>query len=893
MAKVKRSRRAVSCKNFFLAHEERILPFLPFSSNLSIVNAIGHYRLIKSLGKGGMGEVFLAEETVCGRLVALKRIREDLVKFKTIHTRFLQEARIAAQLTHPAIIPIFLIHPHDPFPYYTMPYVEGKTLKQILREETSSISSLVRIFLTVCQAIAYTHARGILHRDLKPENIIVGKFGEVLLLDWGLAEKKGDPTPETEELPENPPHLTRPGKVVGTLSYLAPERALGQPASEMSDLYALGVILYQMLTLKIPFKRPDLATFQKMYKFEELVDPTQAAPYRDIPVLLSDIAKKCLNPSPEKRYPSVGELIVDIEKFINGTPEWILADELEIENKSDWEFQENVLLAKHVAITGAADVMEWVSLMISRASFSGNTRLEAKVCLEDKSSGIGFLLNVPEQSERRELTDGYCLWIGSQDHPGCKLFRSNIAVMEISDLFLTARKWHTVCIEKSDNHLRFFLDGTLQCHYISHTPLAGTHVGLLYRDADFELKELSVFIGSQSLQVSCLAIPDAFLASKNYDKALFEYRRIAYAFPGRTEGREAIFRAGVTLLEEGQSGRKKSGCLGLALEEFGKLRGTAGAPLEYLGKSLVYKALGETEEEAKCVELAIRKYAKHPLLLRLVEHVVFRLHESSHSNRLAAYHFALLSLRLLPQIFDNPDNAKLLSSLRKSWETPPFFSPHLETATALAFFLAKPIPLIEAVESGKDVRNALFALLELGLAKTVSESPRLAEFPEIAQALEKGTPSSPETARYLEEIAIDQNKMAPFTHPDLLLWGLLAHGNTMEAGKIFETYPMETLASENSPFFPLYGCFLWKTEGEAIGRAHFSGVMETLYPRSTALLAHCLTGKLLIKEWLKKAFAWEKMQLWRYLILFHRLMEDEIEVELYEKKLAKEQRRVG
>jgi len=859
------------------------------------MDSIGSYKLIKSLGKGGMGEVFLAFDAVCQRNVALKRIREDLVKYKTMHDRFLREAHIAAELTHPSIIPILSIHKEADLPYYTMPYVEGKTLKQILKpvkEQESSIPALMRIFLSVCQAIAYCHSRRILHRDLKPENIIVGKFGEVLLLDWGLAEHIGNSQDgQGEEIPSSP-DLTRPGKVVGTLAYLAPERAKGASATEQSDLYALGVILYQMLTLKSPFKRADLQMLQKMGQYEELLDPIEAAPHRDIPNVLSDMAKKCLRFAPEERYRRVADLIADLETYIEGRPEWLLASELKIDNKEDWEFQENVLLAKHVAITGLANIMEWVSLMISKASFSGNMKIEAHIRLKENGQGIGFLLNVPEAKERKDLMDGYCLWIGSE----AKLFRSNIEVMQAQDAAIERDKWHKVKIEKVDNHVKFFLDDQLKCHYISHTPLAGAHVGLVFRDANFELEHLLVFIGSQSIQVSCLAVPDAFLAGKDYGRALAEYRRIAHSFPGRAEGREAIFRGGVTLLDEGlaeRSRKKQSRFLGMALEEFGRLKGTAGAPLEYLGKSLVYKALGEVEEEVKCLELALRKYFKHPLRPRLVEHIVFRLHESSHHDRLAAYHFALLCLRLLPQIFSNPDNRKLIDSLRCNWERLPFFSKECETATAIAFFLAKPVPILEMIECGKGVEDGLWALLELGCTKMLKENPRVADFPDIALALgmkKAEEPLSVKAGRYLAEQSIDDGGPVRHAPDDLQAWALLSQGAVEQAGAILEKYPIEEILQDSSPLFPLYGCYLWKAEGEEIARAHFSGASETPFPRTTALLAHFVLGKLDLKKWLPKSFFWERLELWRYLTLFYRLTGDAAKAAEFEKKLQREKK---
>lgn len=844
---------------------------------------IGSYKLLFSLGKGGMGEVFLASDSVCGRKVALKQIRHDLIRFKSIQDRFLREARIAAQLVHPSIIPIYSINQEKNLIYYTMPYVEGDTLKQILRTARDqekngeplhpiggSIPTLARIFLNVCQAIAYSHSKGILHRDIKPENIIVGKYGEVLILDWGLAEFIEDQQEEeNEEIPS--PHngdLTRPGKIVGTLAYMTPERVQGEKASILTDIYALGVILYQMLTLRLPFKRETVESFRKTARHERLIDPSERAPYRDIPRPLADSVQKCLAYDKEARYQRVEELIADIENYIEGRPEWLLAQELNIDDRRDWEFQENVLLAKHIAITRGTEVMEWVSLMISRASFSGNTKLEASVRLGEMGSGIGFLLSIPEASERKGVEDGYCLWIGSAEEPSCRLFRSNIEVMHIPDVHLSPNNLHRIRIEKIDNHLRFYLDDSLKFDYISRLPLIGTHVGLLYRDADFEIKDFKISVGSQNVMVNCLAVPDAFLAHKNYQTALAEYRRISNCFPGRAEGREAAFRAGVTLLEKALDKKKKGEKETLfhaALEEFGKLHATPGAPLEYLGKSLVYKACDEIEEEIKCLELAVRKYAKHPLLPTLVEHIVFRLHESAYHDRLAAYHFALLALRHLPHIFVNPDNQKLIESLKRHWEPLPFLyhrSDFTGLAVELAFWLAKPITLVEIIDNSQGdaelVNNALCSLWELGCKDWIKQ-----HFPDFKHSSE-----IPPIEKFLWEKQ----------------WN--------KAADLFEQN-LEAANDEKSPLYPLFGCYLMATECEEIALAHFSRGTENSYPPTTALLGHYLLKKISLKNgWIDRAFFWEKVQLLRQLILFYHCADQPKNVDFYKRKLNHELNRV-
>ncbi len=199
----------------------------------SVQFTVGSYQVLRSIGKGGMGEVFLAYDTVCGRRIALKRIRVDLIDREHMHDRFLREARITSQLTHPAIIPIYVIHGEESLVYYTMPFVEGDTLKQVVRktrhQEKSgepldhiggSIPALIRIFTTICQAVAYAHSKRVIHRDLKPENIILGKYGEVLILDWGLAkliEANGDEALSEAGEPEFD-EVTLAGKVVGTIA---------------------------------------------------------------------------------------------------------------------------------------------------------------------------------------------------------------------------------------------------------------------------------------------------------------------------------------------------------------------------------------------------------------------------------------------------------------------------------------------------------------------------------------------------------------------------------------------------------------------------------------------------------------------------------------------------
>lgn len=739
-----------------------------------ILFSVGTYQALKSIGKGGMGEVFLAYDTSCGRRLALKKIRPDLLQHKQLHNRFIKEARITSQLTHPAIIPIYAIHSETEETYYTMPYVEGETLKQLLRTArkqdkegkkmdhvAESIPALIRIFLSICQAVAYSHSKNILHRDLKPENIIIGQYGQIVILDWGLAKVLKDENDEKEiqeevEVPEEPHplhHLTHIGKVVGTIAYMAPERAMGQPANYQTDIYSLGVILYQMLTLVHPFHRESLKEFRKKMKSEKLVEPSEIAPYRDVPKSLSRVVMKCLAPLPENRYQTVDDLIRDLENYIEGRSEWFQIAELNINQKTDWEFQENVYIAEHVALTRGTEASDWVSLMISKDSFQETIKIEAKVKINEQGNGIGFLLSIPETAERQHLNDGYCLWVGTENNRSTKLLRSTLEVMNATDVYLKHNEWYDIRIEKIENNIHLFLNNVLQFSYISHLPLAGTHIGLLLRDDNFVVENFFVYVGSQNVTVNCLAVPDAFLAHKDYGVALTEYRRIGYSFPGRAEGREAMFRAGITLLEQANNTsdtRLKSNLFDAAREEFEKLHNTPGAPLEYLGKALIYQALGDYEEEAKCFELAYRRYPKHPLLHILQEQIVYRMHESSRYNRQATFNFIPITLKFLPDIATNSNTTKLLQSLDRHWESLSFFEQdpdesssqelkNMVFAIKLAFWLGRPYALSELIDTMFQmqtfhpimVANTLFCLLELGAGDMARQKMQnMANYPE-------------------------------------------------------------------------------------------------------------------------------------------------------------------
>lgn len=874
---------------------------------------VGRYELSKSLGKGGMGEVFLAFDPDCERNVALKCIREDLKEKKSIKERFLKEAKIASQLTHPSILPIYTIHQNDHESFYTMPYIEGETLRQILRKTKeavkngdnahpigNSIPALIRIFLHVCEAVAYAHSKGILHRDLKPENIIIGKYGEVLIFDWGIANY----------ISKQP---VKSSKAAGTVSYMAPERAFGKPSSIATEVYALGVILYQILTLELPFERGNFAAFKKMVSKEKLIDPLQLAPYREIPHEAVHIVKTCLSTKEEERFHNVDQLINQVTKLIEGKPEWSLMAKLQIEKKEDWEFQENILLAKHTAITRHVDFLEWVNLMVSKQIFPDNIRIEADIKIYPDGNGMGILFSIPEIPKRRSMEEGYCLWLGSKKQPTCQLYRSNLLVSENNEFTLKENAFYHVTIEKIKEHVNVSIDHKATLSYYSRLPLTGSHVGILSKDADFEIKNIHIYGSSQSASVSCLAVPDAFFARGDYDTALGEYRRIATSFPGRVEGREAIFRSGLSLIEKSKNSKEQHVLLEQALQEFEQLHHTSGAPLEYLGKSIVYDLLKDPEEEVKCLEFALRKFSKHPLLPILEEHIIYRMHSSSQSMRKSAYQMILLALCYFPKIFKNKDAKKLLDSLQKHWEVPYFFAEkdksntYIFIAILLAFWVKKLSLLLEMPKNllkNKQVdisalENIAFSLLELGYMKEVkkylneygSYIPSKELFllaaekkDDLFNSLFQHNLSALESKlviyvakelllegkkinKWLESLKDKCAKEDRIHYDELLCWAYLIDKEYEKAKELISLYDKKSL------LHTAYGAFIYATESAEKAMIYFSQAEESLYPPTYMLPGHFLNGNIdEHSEWMEQAFYWEKKELFRRLTLFFRVV---------------------
>ncbi len=347
----------------------------------SAQDALGRYPITGQLGEGGMGQILQIRDEEVGREMAAKVIKsqDDPLAVAAL----LREAKITGQLEHPNIVPLHELGMTDEGRiYFTMKRIEGADLAQLLdpgvEQEGPTLFEYLQIFVKICDAISFAHSRDVIHRDLKPANIMVGRFGEVQVMDWGLARVVGQPDPAASactldlgagSLTERTrgdgaaePLQTLDGSVVGTPAYMPPEQARGEIArlDRRTDVYALGAILYVMLTLEPPFEGDGARDVVDQVIQGRLAPPSKRTPEREIPRELEAVVLKAMSPEPRQRYETVAQIKQEIEAYIEGRL-------LQAAQYNAWQVAQKWAVRHKTAIGAAAAVALLSAVLVTLA----------------------------------------------------------------------------------------------------------------------------------------------------------------------------------------------------------------------------------------------------------------------------------------------------------------------------------------------------------------------------------------------------------------------------------------------------------------------------------------------------------------------------------------------
>src|SRR6266480_2686629 len=263
----------------------------------------GRYRVLRKLGTGGMANVYLAEDQELGRRVAIKVLDDRHASDDQFVERFRREAKAAAALSHPNIVSIYDRGETDGTYYIAMEYLEGPNLKELVRQGTPSIRTAITFTREILSALRLAHRRGLVHRDIKPHNILVDAEGRLKVTDFGIARS-------------GPSQMTEVGSIIGTAQYLSPEQARGAPVDQRSDLYSIGIVLYEMLTGEVPFTGESPVEIAMRHLSDTPRPPSLLRP--EIPPDLDMIVLRALAKNPEDRFQTAEEMNADLARIQRG-----------------------------------------------------------------------------------------------------------------------------------------------------------------------------------------------------------------------------------------------------------------------------------------------------------------------------------------------------------------------------------------------------------------------------------------------------------------------------------------------------------------------------------------------------------------------------------------------
>jgi serine/threonine protein kinase len=367
-----------------------------------VAESIAHYRIIKKLGAGGMGEVYLALDTKLDRKVAIKVLQPDSVAEENLKKRLVREAQAAAKLDHPNICAVYDVNEADSSTFIVMQYIEGETLGEKMLRQPLELSTALAIVEQAAEGLAEAHAHGIVHRDLKPQNMIITPRGQVKILDFGLAKQMSSSDAVDFDAP-TATLLSTPGRVVGTMPYMSPEQLQGEPLDGRTDIFSLGVTFYEMLAGKHPFKDKSAAvTLSRIM----LGDPIPTEQFQaQVSPELQTVLSRMLCKDKAARYQTAEELLRDLREL----PAKLSADTARTKEISPLTTQENLagrILKKNQVNKWAvlASALALVLLVVVVARWLSTERLDSLAILPfSYASSDPQLMANPD---REYLSDG-------------------------------------------------------------------------------------------------------------------------------------------------------------------------------------------------------------------------------------------------------------------------------------------------------------------------------------------------------------------------------------------------------------------------------------------------------------------------------------------------------
>lgn len=569
------------------------------------------YEIGRLIARGGMGAIYEARDLNSRRVVALKVLPKDVPYSRQDLLRFIREGQLTSQLEHPNIVPVHELGLDDSGNiFYTMKLVEGRTLTSILQAIRKGdaatiteypLAKLLNIFQKVCDAVAFAHSKGVVHRDLKPDNIMVGSFGEVQVMDWGLAKVllvvlEGDTEGDRETLEKESatwadrermsrdPSASLPtddfgetlktisGRVMGTPGFLAPEqiqRAQNQPPGEQADIYSLGAVLYSLLTLrptvgagevKEMLRRILSGDFPTPASYNR-VDPSENGKPKEtragssrkgtfphcpdgwIPTALSDIAMTALAPYPEERYASVQEMQREVEDYQNGYIWHLVIDE---------DFSDPDVLSRWEVYGGQAELHGGElqlhggepQVLLLKRDVPGDVRIEYECHIEGSVFNcLACFMNAFRSGSYREIPwSGYEFECGGYENSRNAIHRSNSQLWIEPDAPLAKGQVYEIVAERVGSKLRFVVNGRELVSLTDPDPLSGNYrvaVGFVGWNMDTRFKRIRISTLGTPWKGDVLDMAERQIQKGRYESAIGLFEDTIESFPDAERKRRA------------------------------------------------------------------------------------------------------------------------------------------------------------------------------------------------------------------------------------------------------------------------------------------------------------------------------------------------------------------